>query len=438
MFQRRFLTFLSITLVSLVAGTAAFAQNGPVSGVVKLQKADGTMTPVVGAVVEAYRIDIDRGKMPEAKTNKRGEFNFVAFPLGQKYVLAVSAPGIGPRIRTDVKAGMENIEMIVNEGDGRRLPEAEVREAAKAVAAAPGGQMTEAEKKERAELEKKNAEIAQSNKRVEDANRIINESLKAGAAAFKEQNFDAAIIEFDKGIAADPEYVGSAPVFLNYKGIAYQKRALATYNAAAQGDAAAKAAAQEKIKSDIASAMSAFTRGMEIIQKGAAATTNASEKTTVETTRLQILANTLDTHGYAARIAPDPAREALAAGVLEQYIAAETDPAKRNVNLLSFAANMNGAGELKTASAAYRKVLEAEPNNVDALVGLGLALYSEGSITSPPNKEILQEGLNYMQRFVDTAPDTHKLKESTKAIIEELKNEQKLAPQKTAPPRRKG
>ena len=97
---------------------------------------------------------------------------------------------------------------------------------------------------------------------------------------------------------------------------------------------------------------------------------------------------------------------------------------------------MNGAGELKTAAIAYRKVLETSPDNLDALVGLGLALYSEGSVTTPPNKEILQEGLNYMQKFVDTAPDTHKLKESTKAIIEELKNEQKLAPQKTTPKRK--
>ena len=71
------------------------------------------------------------------------------------------------------------------------------------------------------------------------------------------------------------------------------------------------------------------------------------------------------------------------------------------------------------------------------LAGIGLALYSEGSMTAPPNKEILQEGLNFMQKFVDTAPDTHKLKESTKAIIEELKNEQKLAPQK-APTKRRG
>jgi len=435
MFQRRFLTLIFASFVTLAAVSMTIAQNAPVRGVVSLAKADGTKTPVVGAIVEAFRVDIDRGKMPEAKTNKRGEFTFVGFPLGQKFVLSVSGPGIGPRVYPDVKGGMENIDFVVNEGDGKRLTEAEVRQAEKSSAPAPSGGMTEAQKKEQAELEKKNAEISASNKKAEDTNKIVNESLKAGAAAFKAQNYDLAISEFTKGVDADPDFIGSAPVLLNYQGIAYQKRALATYNAAT--DPAARVAAQDKIKPDIVSALAAFNRGLEVIQKGEAAASPA-EKTSAATTRVQLLSNKLDTHGLAARVAPDPAREALAADVLAQYIAAETDATKRDATLLTFAGNMNGAGELKTASTAYRKVLETTPDNLDALIGLGLALFSEGSMTTPPNKEILQEGLNYMQRFVDTAPDTHKLKASTKEIIEGLKTEQKLTPQKTGAPRKKG
>ena len=174
-----------------------------------------------------------------------------------------------------------------------------------------------------------------------------------------------------------------------------------------------------------------------MIEKNSAGA-NANELSIAASTKISLVGNLLDTYGYSARVAPDPAYLAASGPALEQYIASEPDAAKRVPNLLAFANNMNGAGELKTAAVAYRKVLETDPNNLDALVGLGLALYSEGSVTSPPNKEVLQEGLNYMQRFVDTAPDTHKLKESTKAIIEELKNEQKLAPQKTGAPKRKG
>ncbi len=74
MFRKNYLNVFLAALVFLVSGSAAFAQNAPVRGIVKLQKADGTTVPVAEAIVEAYRTDIDKGRMPTAKTNKRGEF----------------------------------------------------------------------------------------------------------------------------------------------------------------------------------------------------------------------------------------------------------------------------------------------------------------------------------------------------------------------------
>ena len=434
MFRTKYLT---LVFTALLFSSAAIAQNAPVRGEVKVKKQDGTEAPVAGAVVEAFRMDIDKGKMPEAKTNKRGEFTFVGFPLGQRYLLAVSGPGISPMIQPGIRAGMENVVIIVSEGDGRRFTEEEARAAAKnetPAAASGGGGETEEQKKARAELEKKNAEIMAKNKQAEDANKVVNAALKAGEAAFVAKNYDAAIAEFDKGVAADPNFAGSAPPLLNYKGVAHQRRAMATYNAAA--DAAARTAAAGTIKADLDAAVAAFNRGLEILKTDGPA--SGVEPARLNLTRTQLLANLLEAHGIGGRLAPDPTRDAAAAAVLEQYVAAEPDGAKRVPSMLAFANNMNSAGELKTATAAFRKVLEVDPNNLDALAGIGLALYSEGSMTAPPNKEILQEGLNFMQKFVDTAPDTHKLKESTKAIIEELKNEQKLAPQKTAPSRRRG
>ena len=428
--------YLSLVITALLFSSAAIAQNAPVRGEVRVKKQDGTEAPVAGASVEAYRIDVDKGKMPGAKTNKRGEFTFVGFPLGQRYVLAVSGPGISPMIQPDVKAGMENIVIIVSEGDGRHLTEEEVRAAAKSstsTTASGGGESAEA-KKQREELEKKNAEIMAKNKKAEDSNKAVNAALKAGATAFDAKDYDTAITEFDKGIEADPDFAGSAPPLLNYKGVALQKRAMAAYNGAA--DATARTAVAPKVKADIDSAVVSFNRGLEVLKTDGP--TSGVDPARLAQSKTQLLGNLLETHGVGARLAPDPTRDAGAAAVLEQYIVAEPDGAKRTPTVLAFANNMNSAGELKTATAAFRKVLEVDPNNLDALAGIGLALYSEGSLTAPPNKEILQEGLNFMQKFVDTAPDTHKLKESTKAIIEELKNEQKLAPQKTTPPRRRG
>ncbi|MBA3351092.1 MAG: carboxypeptidase regulatory-like domain-containing protein, partial [Blastocatellia bacterium] len=163
-----FALFLTAALCTLTSASV-IAQNSPVRGEVKLKKPDGTVVPVVDALVEAFRTDIGSGKMPEAKTNKRGEFSFVGFPLGQRYVLTVSGPGIGPRIQPDVKGGMERIMFVVNEGDGRRLTETEAREAASAAANLPPGGAAEVSaetKKQQAELQKKNAKILESNKKA--------------------------------------------------------------------------------------------------------------------------------------------------------------------------------------------------------------------------------------------------------------------------------
>jgi len=432
MIQKNHLTLLlTASLVLFAASSFAVGQSAPVRGLVKLQKSDGTVVPVVGAIVEAFRTDIDRGKMPESKTNKKGEFSFVGFPLGQRYALAVSGPGISPQVEVDVKGGMESIVLTVREGDGRRLTEAEARQVAKGAIGSPTGELTAEEKRQQAENAKKIAEVEASNQKAEGANKIINAAVKAGADAFNAKNYDLAIIEYDKGIEAAPDFVGSAPTFLGNKGLALQKRAVGAYNESLKGDAAARAAALEKNKADLASAFAAFDRGFELLKSSAAAS-----DTTTPQRRLTLLTYALETHGVAAKIAHDPARLPAANAILEEYLTAETDQAKRNANLLTFANGMNAAGELKPAAAAYRKVLETAPDNLDAIAGLGLSLYSIGY--DPPDKATLQDGLNYMQKFVDAAPDTHPLKQSVKETIEELKNTQKLAPQKVTPPRRKG
>src|SRR5688572_31783259 len=109
MFRKTFFTLLFIVIATSVATMTALGQGNPVRGEVKLQQADGTTVPVAGALVEAFRTDIERGKMPDAKTDKRGGFSFVSFPLGQMYALAVSGPGIAPKVLSEIKGGMENI-----------------------------------------------------------------------------------------------------------------------------------------------------------------------------------------------------------------------------------------------------------------------------------------------------------------------------------------
>src|SRR5262249_22005018 len=161
---------------------------------VKVHKQDGTEVPVADATVDAYRTDIGKGSLPAAKTNKRGEFSFVGFVLGQTYALAVSGPGISPIVQPNIKAGREDIVIIVSEGDGRKVTEEEARNFiannANVKADAPKGG---AKSKEQEELEKKNAEIMEKNKKIQDADAVAQKANAAGIEALKAKNYDVAI-----------------------------------------------------------------------------------------------------------------------------------------------------------------------------------------------------------------------------------------------------
>ena len=54
------------------------------------------------------------------------------------------------------------------------------------------------------------------------SNEVIGQALKDGNAAFTAKNFDLAISKYDEGIAADPDFVGSAPVLLNNRGAVFR------------------------------------------------------------------------------------------------------------------------------------------------------------------------------------------------------------------------
>lgn len=447
MFQKRFLTLLLTVVVSSVCGAAAFAQNAPVRGVVMLEKADKTKTPVADVVVEAFRTDIDRGKMPEAKTNKRGEFNFVAFPLGQKFVLAVSGPGIGPRIQTNIKGGMENIQFIVNEGDGRRLTEAEAREAAKASADAPVGGMTEAQKKEEAELVKKNAQITANNERVKSGDETARRANSEGRAALDAKNYPLALSKFDEGITAVPDFVGSTPILVAGKILALKNLGFDLYvQGAKSSEASIKLAKYGEAKKEYEAALGAFRQGMDVLKKADVAT-DPKDQQARKAVMTDLYVNIIEVHRLMAVGQVDTSKTADAEAIIKDYLATETDAVKKSKMLMTLGDIMRASGEFDKAVAAYKTVLETSPENTEVMASLGLSLVAQGTAVDPPNREQMQEGLNYMQKYADTvailptdSQTVQEFKKSVKDTVEYLKTEQKLKaqPTKSASPRKKG
>ncbi len=140
--------------------------------------------------------------------------------------------------------------------------------------------------------------------------------------------------------------------------------------------------------------------------------------------------NTIDGYSrmFSMNLDASKGKEALAA--LEEFSAIETDATVKSKWQLILANALRQSGDSPNAVIAYRKVLETSPENPDALAGIGLSLFSVGASVVPENTAQMQEGLNYMQRFAETAPETHPLKASVKDAVDYLKTKQ-LSPQKT-------
>ncbi len=430
MSRKFFAQFILITAIIAVGSISIFAQSAPVSGTVEILNADGTRSPAVGALVECFRTDI-KASQPPAKTNSKGQFSFAGLQLGWNFILSVSGPGISPNYMPNVRGGQEKILITVYPGDGSKMPEDEVRKAA--TSKSTGGEVaqnTEEMKKAQADFEAKKKEVEERNKKAASVNEITTRSIKEGKEAMDTKNYDVAIVKYTEGFAADPEFVGSAPIFLLNRGVAHVSRAIETHNASVKStDATEKVAAAGRVKQDILDAVQGYQQALTI-QKNAAVA-DIPDKANFDATKMSLLRSAADAFRRSVETERvDPAIIDLAKVMIPEYLAVETDAARKNSVSLILPDMYRIQGDSENAIAGYKQVLATSPDNPDALVGAGLSLVNLGFINDDKTK--LQEGANYLQKFVSVAPDTHKLKVSAADSIKYLK-EQNITPVKSSP-----
>jgi len=435
MFNLKYLiAVFSIALMAVSVAPVLAQTTQPVHGVVKVHKKDGTESPVSGALVESYRTDLGKGAGPTATTNKKGEFSFVGFQLGFTYALAISGTGINPVVEPNIKAGNDNITVIASEGDGRKATEDEVRQFVASGAANNKAADPKAQTKEDEEYKKKVAAYEVEKKKAEDTNKIVNAAFTEGDKLYKAKDYDAAISKFDEGINADPEFEGSAPILLNYKAVALKDRGVASYNKSVTADADAKAAALEKAKTDLLAAAAALDKALAILKKAPASADAAAQKG-FETTRKNILSNYVDVFRLIGKTRADATKAKEAPPIFTEYLATETDPTAKLNAQVTLGDLMLDAGDSQGAIDAYTAVLQTAPDNVDALAGIGFSLVNLGYLNNDKTK--FQEGVNYLQKYTSVAPDGHKFKSDAVALIDALKKEQNVTPQKVTAPRKK-
>jgi tetratricopeptide (TPR) repeat protein len=437
---------LAVAILVAFASMTAFAQVGELRGHVWMQQADGQKVPLADAQIDVYRTDM--AAKYNTKTNKKGEFVFAGLPFIGIYIVAASHPTAAPGWMPGVKAGRDiPVEITVTPGDGKRLTLEDIKAAGGAAPApAPGSapaKESEADKAKREELMKKNAEIEAGNKKITESNDVIartfkagNDALNAASLASKAQNTDeavqkytAAIAQYDEGLAADPEQ----PAILTNKAVALKGRGVERFNSTVRSktlDDAGRTAGLQTAKDDFKAAAEAANKAVALIKALPVPTDPAEVQRYNGNKYAAMLTNAEAMRLYVSKGDPTQSEAGLAA--FKDYLAIETDPAKKAKAQLDMAQMLLDAGAADKALAEFKTILTSQPNSPEANLGAGLALYASGE------KANFQEAANYLQHFVDVAPDTNPLKDDAKAILNELKNAEKVTPEKTKPaPRRK-
>jgi tetratricopeptide (TPR) repeat protein len=448
MIAKHFFGALAVAILVASASLTAVAQVGELRGHVWMQQADGQKVPLADAQIDVFRTDMSAKY--NTKTNKKGEFVFAGLPFIGTYTVAASHPTAAPNFVPGVKAGRDiPCEITVTPGDGKRLTFDEIKSAGGGTPTPPSGagaasSAPSAEDRAKAEeLKKKNAEIEASNKKITEANEIIgrtfkagNEALQAASAASRANNTDealakytAALAQYDEGLAADPEQ----PAILTNKAVALKGRGVERFNSTVRSktlDDAGRNAGLQAAKDDFKAAAEISGKAVTMI-KAQPVPTEAAEVQRYNGNKYAAML----THAESMRLhvsKGDPTQADAGLIAFKDYLAVETDPAKKSKAQLDMAQMLLDAGAADKALTEFRAILTENPNSPEANLGAGLAVYATG------DKAKFQEAANFLQKFVEVAPDTNPMKNDAKAILTELKNSENVTPEKTKPtPRRK-
>src|SRR4030095_9872843 len=113
-----------------------------------------------------------------------------------------------------------------------------------------------------------------------------------------------------------------------------------------------------------------------------------------------------------------------------EYLAIETDPVRKAKAEKAAAQMLFDANAFDKALVRYQKILETNPDDLEALLRSGQALFNIGAMNN--DKAKYQEAANYLAKYVEKAPDSDSLKADAKAILETLKAQENVKPEKTA------
>lgn len=437
MLSRLFFRTAVAAFVLAVCAVAVSAQVMQINGKVTLKQADGTEAPVPNAIVDVYRTDISQKF--QIKTDKKGNYTHAGIPLTGIYTIAVSAPGARPSYKSNLRLSQQpSNDFVLSPGDGTRLTleqiktfDAGAKNNTAGPSTGPGGSPAPAAQPKESEEERKKREaeiarIEESNKKIVNANEVVSRTFKAGNDALSAKRYDEAITQYNEGIAAREE-----PALFANKSVALRQRGVERYNAAIQAKSNDFASAYQ----DWRDAAEAAKRALELVKADTTAATDPNAKANMEQNRLAAVSSRAEALKLVATKAdknPQVAEEAYNA--YQEYIAIETDPAKKAKLQADAAKIFFDANVFDRAVQEFQKVLASDPDNPEANLYLGFSLFNTG------DKAKFQDAANYLGKFAEKAPETHPFKADARSILDFLKTQENIKPEKiqTARPTRRG
>jgi len=399
--------------VALALGSMSVsAQVAELRGQVFLQAANGQKAPLPDAQIDIFRLDL--AAKYSAKADRSGTFVMAGLPFAGRYIIAASHPSGAPAWVEFRFANAGPVELVLKPGDGKRLTLDDIKGSSTSGPAAGNDPANAANQK----IVETNAILQRTFKAGNDAVSAAAQASQSGDHDLAIHRFTDAIAQYDEGLAADPEQ----PTIIANKAVALKGRGVERYNLAVrmENNVDAKDTALNAAKSDFKLAAEASTRAVGLI-KNLPTPTDPTELQRFNASKYAALATWAQAMKlYVGKV--DQTQTAAGAEAYSEYMAVEPDPVKKANAHLEMAQMLFDAGDAARSLVEYQRILATQPASPEANLGAGLSLYAQG------DKSKYQQAANYLQRFVDLAPDSNPLKADAKAILIDLKNTEKITP----------
>jgi tetratricopeptide (TPR) repeat protein len=423
MFRMNSLRAAGLAIAIIFLPTLTLAQAGQAEGTVKLNAEGGSKKPVPGATVDIYRTDI-KGHWT-VKTDKGGHFVILGLPLSGAFLFLASGPGLQPTWVNNVHITQSPVvDIIVEPGDGQTMTLEQVQQAIAGQKSGGGGQSPPVRTLSAADRARIEAAQKEQQSRAKEAQEVqggfdqARTHYNAGVELMKTNNFQNALSEFELASAVDPSKHAAM------KMLAYKANANLAETHYQLGVDLFNKKQRPEAKVHFEAAVAAVKKSIAIASSDTAE--NNSSLNIDMVVYYNILAKNamlLVEYYGAADLVDETVKELDKAEAL--------DTVNKNKWGVLRGDMYRSAGRTDDAVAAYKKALAADPNNFDALYGLGLTL-----IASTERAQI-QEGANTLADFVAKAPPTDKRVPIVKDALEGVKNAYKVEAEKPAPTRRK-